>query len=125
MEVLTIGRGVSFSSKGANIYCWKHNPFRMETIHGRIKKLLIDFKRPSNNDKFIDNNEEEEIFNDKEVVSILTDLTKELHDLKTLSEEDVAKIFDLIENSALLPYIESKLESCNFLEIERHSNVYG
>jgi len=62
---------------------------------------------------------------DKEVVSILTDLTKELHDLKTLSEEDVAKIFDLLENYALLPYIESKLESCNFLEIERHANVYG
>ena len=61
---------------------------------------------------------------DKEVVSILTDLTQELSDLQALSEEDVAKIFDLIENSALLPYIESKLESCNFLEIERHADVY-
>ena len=67
---------------------------------------------------------ENHVKKDKEVVSILTALTKELEDLKTLSENDATQIFGLLENSALLPFIESKLESCNFLEIERHANVY-
>ena len=62
---------------------------------------------------------------DKEIIKHLEALYAEIDTLKMCTSTYFLKeCVDLLEQSALIPFIETMMNSCNFLEIGNHSDVY-
>jgi len=62
---------------------------------------------------------------EKEIATILRKIKADLGTLYNCKETPVKEIYNLIEKSSLVPFIEEKLENCNFLEIGRHQSLYS
>ena len=61
---------------------------------------------------------------EKEIATILRKIKADLGTLYNCKETPVKEIYNQIEKSSLVPFIEEKLENCNFLEIGRHQSLY-
>ena len=62
---------------------------------------------------------------DKEIIKHLEALYSDIDTLKICTSTDfLNECVDLLEQSALIPFMETMMDSCNFLEIGNHSDVY-
>lgn len=81
-------------------------------------KRRYDTEQERNAKKELDSKE-------KEIAQTLREIKAELGKLYKSKETPVKEIFDLLEKSSLVPFLEEKLENCNFLEIGRHQFLYS
>ena len=81
--------------------------------------------RQSNDDGWNKTHKSSQKIKDKEIIKHLEALYSDIDTLKICTSTDfLNECVDLLEQSALIPFMETMMDSCNFLEIGNHSDVY-